>query len=371
MTIAVSLLVGLGTGAAHAETIVQVPLPGLLDARSVTTLTDGQLVIFTLPTDGGNLQNAFATQAVATLKGKPIANALPDDGKFPANARHPEVVLNFSNTAAATSPQTHLIAPSGKIMFPVPSAVYSKFFLFFNGAAGGTTIKVTLTYTEGTSMVSATIPDYYNAPTDPAVFDLAPNLAKWDKTTAINEADHHSINGVELLPTAGKTLTKIDVERGAEGNLVFWGATGIATTDIAVGGAGGGGAGGAGGAAGASGAAGSGGAASGGAGSGGELASAGMGGASAGTTSGAGGSGTAGTATSPSAGSFSSPAAPPEDAGCSCRVTADRGAGSSLLALLLVFLAALRRVNLSVHVIRQLAKVRGDADGTVFDRHVG
>ena len=289
-------------------------------------------------------QNAFATQAVATLKGKPVANALPDDGKFPANARHPEVVLNFSNTAAATSAQTHLIPPSGKIMFPVPAAVYSKFFLFFNGAAGGTTIKVTLTYTDGTSMANATIPDYYNAPTDPAVFDLAPNLAKWDKNTAINEADHHSINGVEVLPTAGKTLTNVEVERDAKGNLVFWGATGIATTDIAVGGAGGAGAGGAAGAAGASGAAGAGGAASGGAGAGGQVASAGVGGASAGTTSGVGGSSTAGATTSPSAGSFSSPATPTEDAGCSCRLAADRGGtGSASMGLALAAVGVMMR----------------------------
>lgn len=339
LTIAVSLLVGLGASAAHADTVVQVSLPGVLDARSVTTLTDGQLVIFTLPTDGGNLQNAFATQAVATLKGKPVINALPDDGKFPANARHPEVVLNFSNAAAATSAQTHLIPPSGKIMFPVPLAVYSKFFLFFNGAAGGTTVKVTLTYTDGTSIANATIPDYYNAPTDPAVFDLAPDLAKWDKNTVINEADHHSINGVEVLPTAGKTLTNVQVERGAEGNLVFWGATGIATTDIAIGGAGGGA--GAAGAAGSAGVAGAGGAAGGGA--GGQSTGAGAGGSSAGTTSGAGGAATAGSATTPSAGAFTNPGAPTEDTGCSCRVVSEQRAPSSSAAWLA--LAALTLVG--------------------------
>ena len=144
-------LFGLFADVARAETVVQVPLPGLLDARSVTTLTQGNLVVFTLPTDGGNLQNAYATKAVAALKGKPVENALPDDGKFAANARHPEVVLNFSNDADATSPQTHLVAPSGMFSFAVPSATYSKFFLFFNGAAGGTTIKVTLTYADGMS----------------------------------------------------------------------------------------------------------------------------------------------------------------------------------------------------------------------------
>ncbi|HEX2881606.1 MAG TPA: hypothetical protein VHO25_18885, partial [Polyangiaceae bacterium] len=51
----------------QAQTVVQIPLPDVLNARSVTTLTDGQLVIFDLPTDGGNLMNAYATKAVAEM----------------------------------------------------------------------------------------------------------------------------------------------------------------------------------------------------------------------------------------------------------------------------------------------------------------
>jgi hypothetical protein len=63
----------------------------VLDKRSVTTLMGTTLVVWTLPTDGGGtntgdgIQNGFATQAVAMLQGKPIANALPNDGKFPAS----------------------------------------------------------------------------------------------------------------------------------------------------------------------------------------------------------------------------------------------------------------------------------------------
>lgn len=185
----------------RAETVVQVPLPGLLDARSVTTLTGGQLVPWTLPTDGGGLQNAFMTKAGATMQGQPPANALPDDGHFPANQRHPEVVLNFSNAADPTSPQTHLVPPSGSFSFAMPAAIYSKVFLFFNGAAGGTTIMVTLNYTDGMETKSATIPDYYSVgdipANDPVIFNLATNLSKWTKTHTVNEAGNHNITGVE------------------------------------------------------------------------------------------------------------------------------------------------------------------------------
>src|SRR5206468_2388372 len=121
---------------------------------------------------------------------------------FPANARHPDVALSFSNAADPTSPQTRMVAPTGALStftFPVPAAAYSKLFLFFHGAAGGTTVKITLTYSDATTdvMPTATIPDYFNDPpaNDPVVFVLAPNLAKWTKTTTIAEANHHNIFG--------------------------------------------------------------------------------------------------------------------------------------------------------------------------------
>lgn len=344
-TLALSLMLGLLTGSAKAETVVQVPLPDVLDARSVTTLTGGQIVVFSLPTDGGNLQNAFATQAIALLKSKPVENALPDDGVFPADARHPEVVLHFSNEAPATAPQTHLIPPSGNISFPVPAASYSKFFLFFNGAAGGSAITVTMTYTDSDSSANATIPDYYAdiSPSDPVLFNLAPNLAKWTKDTTINEANHHNITGVELAPTPGKTLTQVKVERGVEGNLVFWGATGIATSDLAGGGGGGGvadmaGAGG--------------GAAGGGAGSGGGArpiaGTAGGGGVSGGAgAAGSGGSGATASGATPSSGS--SFVAPPEamtDSGCGCRLGGGNGLGrGGWLPLALGAVSAVRRAR--------------------------
>jgi ABC-type sugar transport system ATPase subunit len=57
-----------------------------------------------------------------------VMNSLPDDGHFPADTNHPEVVLNFSNAADATSPQNHLVkppltptTPGSSFSFPVPS----------------------------------------------------------------------------------------------------------------------------------------------------------------------------------------------------------------------------------------------------------
>jgi hypothetical protein len=360
---AATLLVALGTGAARADTVVQIPLPGVIDRRSVTTVMGQTLVVFNLATDGGGTmtgdgaQNAFATQAVAMSKGQPVANALPDDGKFPGNTRHPDVVLNFSNAADPTSPQTRLVTPTGAMStfsFPVPAATYSKLFLFFHGAAGGTTVKATFTYSDGTTDVTpnATIPDYFNDPPagDLVVFVLAPNLAKWSKATTIAEANHHNICGAELHPAAGKTLTMVKVERGTGGYLVFWGATGIATSAVAGldggsgdasagggdagtagtgGGAGASGTGGTSGAAGTAGGAGTGGGAgvSGGAGASGAAGAAGAAGAT-----GAAGGGAAGSTTTGAAGATGAAGSSARNGGgCACRVDAANGAAPRTL----------------------------------------
>ena len=344
-TLAVAIaLLGLVSGIAHADTVVQVPFAGLLDARSVTTLTKGQLVPWNLPTDGGGLQNGFATKAAVQTKGGPVSNALPDDGRFPANARHPEVILNFSNDANAGSPQAHLVLPSASFNFSTPSATYSKLFLFFNGAAGGATVTIKLMYTGGMQTETAKVPDYYaDVPaSDPVLFNLATDVAKFDAATVKFET-HHNITGVELHPMADKTLTQVQVDRGPEGNLIFWGATGIATSSVA-------GLGGAGGAAGASGSSGTAGSnSSGAAGTNAAQAGSNSGGAagasaqasSAGMTSGAGGTNAAGgSASGSSAGASSSrpiSLAPSSDSGCSCRLGSShhdtRGLGAILLLL--------------------------------------
>jgi hypothetical protein len=240
-----------------------------------------------------------------------------------------------------------MVAPTGgTFSFPMPPATYSKVFLFFHGANGGSMIKMTLTYSDATTQIAnATIPDFFSAPNDPMVFVLAPDLAKWSKTTTIAEANHHNLFGVEVDPMAGKTLTTIQVDRMMNGYLVFWGATGVATSAVAglpdAGGDagtvdGGGdrpatdaaGAGGASGAAGTTGGAGTsgGGAGSSGAGAGGQTTgAAGANGGAAGAT-GAGGSGAAGSAMTTGGAGATGARGATSGAGCGCRLGAPDGA---------------------------------------------
>lgn len=359
-TITLASLLALGAGAARADTVVQIPLPGLLDTRSVFTLTNGTIVPFTLAIDGGGgdvgtgAQNGFATKAVAMMKSPGnVANALPDDGHFPADTNHPDVVLNFSNAADATSPQNHLVkpmvgaTPPETFTFSVPSATYSKLFLFFHGADNGTTVKITLTYSDATTDVTmATILDFGNGSVPPAngnVFVLVGNLAKWTKTTTIAEAGNHNIFGVTVLPMA-KTLSTVKVERGNTGYLVFWGATGVATSavtgldggagDAAMTGAGGSDAAATGGASGSAGATGSAGTTGGSAGAtgGSAGATAGSAGAVGGGGGESGGAGATGTAGSTSGAGGAVITKPGSSSGCSCGV-GDSSTRASWLAL--------------------------------------
>src|SRR5258708_5430768 len=80
---------------ARADQVVQVPVDALLNARAVTTLTGGRLVTWTVGIDGNGSADGYLTAAASKFHNDPPAlKALPDDGRFPADARHPEVVLH-------------------------------------------------------------------------------------------------------------------------------------------------------------------------------------------------------------------------------------------------------------------------------------
>ena len=220
------------TGVAKADQVIQVAVEALLNARAVTTLTGGQLVPWTVGVDGGGLADGYMTAAASRFHNDPATlKALPDDGKFPADARHPEVVLHFSNDAPVTSQQTHYVRGAGNFSFAVPPATYSEMFLFVTSAEGSSTLHVSMTYADTTEAVDITVPDYFTSPpaNDPVVFNLASDLPKWTQQNVVAEMNHHNLTGLELRPVASKVLNTIQVDKTAPGYLVFWGATGIAT----------------------------------------------------------------------------------------------------------------------------------------------
>jgi hypothetical protein len=376
LTVSAALAVGAFAGtAAAANTVVQVDVSSVLDGRTVSTVANGVVTIWTpgdgIDNDGG--PNGYVTNAVEALlktQGKTennaINKALPDDGMFPADpgGRFPAIQLHFSNAAPVTSPQTHSLHHSTgpqSFMFQVPPATYSKMFLFMTSSEGVGNLTVTLNYAGGAAptVLMLQLPDYGTGNTlagDLVFFNLISGMHKWTTSDTETDTPGHSIMGIEIDPTPTATLTSIEVAKTNNKYVVFFGATGIATSPVTTGaggsagatdaGAGGspdarvadGGAGGVGGQTGASGATGGAGAAS--AGSAGSAAGGASGTGLAGST-GTGGStsgaagipGTAGT-TGTSGAAGSTTGARTSSGGCSISGSPSRESAALLLALI-------------------------------------
>ncbi|HVR60662.1 MAG TPA: hypothetical protein VMU50_02125, partial [Polyangia bacterium] len=158
-------MTSLGANPAAADTVVQFPIDALLNARPVSTVTNGAVVTWgpTQGVDGNGSADGYATKAVVAKLGQ-MGNALPDDGVFPATNGIPEIHLHFANDNPPTSFQAHNVhrAMAESIDFAVPQATYSKIFLVLTSAEGADKLTVTLTYADATTAMIGpfTLADY-------------------------------------------------------------------------------------------------------------------------------------------------------------------------------------------------------------------
>jgi len=245
---------------ARADSVVQIPVDSLLDGRSVSTLNGQAIVTWSngQGVDGDGYADGFVTNAVEavlltqnkTENGK-LGAALPDDGKFPATARYPEIQLHFANSDATghQTHQLHMTQGPQTLEFNAPQASYSKMFLFITCSEGAAALTITLNYANGVAptVTKLTLPDYGiggASANDPVFFNLIGGMHKWNTMNQEGDSATHTITGIELNPTSTATLTSIQVAKTNNSHAVFWGATGVATSAIVGSGAGGSGAGG-------------------------------------------------------------------------------------------------------------------------------
>jgi hypothetical protein len=255
LTASAALAVGSFAGtAAAANTVVQVDVSAVLDGRTVSTVANGVVTVWTpgdgIDNDGG--PNGYVTNAVEAIlktQGKTennaINKALPDDGMFPADpgGRFPAIQLHFSNAAPVTSPQTHSLHHSTgpqSFMFPVPPATYSKMFLLMTSSEGNGNLTVTLNYAGGAAptVLMLQLPDYGTGNAlagDRVFFNLISGMHKWTTSDTETDTPGHSIMGIEINPTPTATLTSIEVAKTSNQYVVFFGATGIATSAVTTG----------------------------------------------------------------------------------------------------------------------------------------
>jgi hypothetical protein len=217
---------------ASAATAVQIDIKSLLNIRPVITYTNGQLMPTTGGIDGGNY-SLEATTAAAVAKGYKNPKALPDNGKFPANADHPEVILNFSNDAG-TGNQVFRPKNGEKFTITVPDVKYKKMQIFCMGADikpnEYSTLYCKLIYKDGsTGSASAKINDWFYS--NKNGFNLAADMDKWGFNY---EPNSHYLFGYNLNPDANKVLSKMEFSKDSTGTVTFWGATGETDSQVPV-----------------------------------------------------------------------------------------------------------------------------------------
>jgi len=207
---------------------VQFDVKPLLNARMVTTFSNGKLVCWNKGVDG--TWSGLATRSAADLMGSKDKIALPNDGTFDANVFHPKVVLNFSDDDA-TGNQVRFtdknIADS--YSFPVAENCYSNISLFFMSAFGSSDITVEITYSDKTSQLKKyTIEDWaWRIDENETKYFLAANMAKWGNAYTELEKDSHYLMAINIQPDITKKVIKITVNKPAsESTFSFWGATG-------------------------------------------------------------------------------------------------------------------------------------------------
>jgi hypothetical protein len=210
------------------EKVVQINIDKILNARPVTTFTNGKMITWTKGIDGNGEADGYLTIAAALFNGDKDPKALPDNPLFPANEKRPEVLLHYSNSDGI-SKQAVAINGAGSFSFDVPAKKYSDMFLAFTSAEGASQIKVSLKYNDGIESKSFEVPDYYKdiPADDPDFCYLAHDLAKWGTKNNMTEMNHHNIDLMNIHPDENRKLVSIQVEKSEAGYLVLWAATGV------------------------------------------------------------------------------------------------------------------------------------------------
>jgi hypothetical protein len=226
MVVFAGVVVVFQVSAGWADTI-QVNIKSLLNARSVTTFSNGKLYTWTKGIDGGGTGDGYVTHSVAVHLNY-TGHTLPDSARFPANANHPTMLLNFSNSDS-TNFQTHYLSGSDSVTFPVPQGNYSTVYLALTSSEGSTTVGVVLNYSDGPATSTFTLNDY-DVGNSSGVFFVDSGMQKWNNQNSPGDNFGHALNGFGVTTNPAKTLTSVKLIKKTAGSyLVFWGATGVAT----------------------------------------------------------------------------------------------------------------------------------------------
>jgi hypothetical protein len=209
------------------DTAIQVDISKLLNARPVTTVTNGKLQSWVTGIDGGGNGDGYLTMAASIINGDKNAHALPDDPLIPADSHHPTILLHYKNGDGGN--QTRNIAGADSFKIDIPHKRYSGLYLNLTSSEGPSQVHIIFNYADGSEAKDFILPDYYDDIPDgsPDLSYVVHNLAKWGPKNKMTEADHHNIDALNIHPDKNRILKSITVGKGTAGYLVFWAATGV------------------------------------------------------------------------------------------------------------------------------------------------
>ena len=214
------------TTAANAGDVKQIDVSAAFNARPIDTVVDGKVVPMDANIDGAG---GLSTLSAAKLLGGSTDHVIPDNAVYPANDKHPEIVLAYANDDGKKK-FARRSQGADTYDLTIPEGNYTRLFLMMSSGQGPSDIEVTLAYKDGTSDTKTlTCPDWWPGlkPGDTYRCEVVSNMSKWSPKGIIpSEPKGHNIYGINVQPNPDKALVKITVKKQAKGILCFWGATG-------------------------------------------------------------------------------------------------------------------------------------------------
>lgn len=207
-----------------APQIVQLAIP--LNARPVSTFTNGKISTWTTGIDGGGKGDGYITLSAALFNGDNAPHALPDDPAIPANSEHPAIKLHYKNADKANH-QTYNMAGEDSVKFTIRDRKCKTIYLALTSSEGPSDISVTFGHKFTPAVIkNFVVPDYYDdiKPDNPDFCYLVHDLAKWGPKNNMTEKDHHNIDLLKIDVSHQSNIRSITIKKGKRGYLVLWAA---------------------------------------------------------------------------------------------------------------------------------------------------
>ena len=231
-----AVVVDAGTDAPTFENPLQIDVSALFNANTIVSTADGGIPLTPMDGSGTSDNNDFPTQSEMTALGQSLQYGLPDNAFFPASAPStPNVQLWWNNASNLT--ENSLFAPSTLnqvFTFNVPPQPYLQVQLYATGAAGASTLNFTLSYADGSTSSSLTLPDWCDQsnPAGGEFFFAAVYRVENGNTAGatVLTTPVCRIYALNLNPDHGRTLQSVSfkdqvLSTNSTANLVFYGAT--------------------------------------------------------------------------------------------------------------------------------------------------